>query len=145
MKHQLSAEDREFRRAFEACETAPADFDHAAHVLLAYIYLCDHPVDVATQRMKKALLTFLAHVGVGEARYHETITRAWILAVGHFMTRTPGCASASEFIAANPQLLDSRIMLTHYSAEVLYSPTARHGFVEPDIEPIPGLGNRNAG
>jgi hypothetical protein len=110
MNHRLSADDREFRRAFEACETAPGEFDHAAHVRLAYIDLCEHPVDVATQRMKNALLAFFAHLGIGQARYHETIT----------------------------------IMLTHYSAEVLYSPTARRAFVEPDIEPIPGPGNRNA-
>lgn len=138
MNHQLSADDREFRRAFEACETAPADFDHAAHVRLAYIYLCEHPVDVATRKMKDALLAYLAHLGIGEAKYHETITRAWILAVGHFMGRTAACASAADFIAASPELLDSRIMLTHYSAEVLFSPQARRAFVEPDIEPIQG-------
>ena len=138
MKHRTSAEDQEFRRAFEACETTPDEFDHAAHVRLAYIYLCEHPVDVATERMKKALLAYLAHLGVGAAKYHETITRAWIMAVRHFMAESASCASAYAFIKANPRLLDSKIMLTHYSAEVLFSPRARQGFVEPDIQPIPG-------
>jgi hypothetical protein len=39
--------------------------------------------------------------------------------------------------ASNPILLDSKIMLTHYSAEVLFSPEARARFVEPNLESIP--------
>ena len=35
------------------------------------------------------------------------------------------------------ELLDSRIMLTHYSAAVLFSPDARQSFVAPDIQSIP--------
>jgi hypothetical protein len=46
-------------------------------------------------------------------------------------------ASASDFITRNPELLDSRIMLTHYSASVLFSAEAREAFVEPDLDPIP--------
>lgn len=47
------------------------------------------------------------------------------------------CRSADELIALHPQLLDPKIMLGHYSAEVLFSPTARARFVAPDVEPIP--------
>jgi hypothetical protein len=28
-------------------------------------------------------------------------------------------------------------MMTHYSAERLFSQHARHGFIEPDLDPIP--------
>jgi len=132
-----SGDDREFLGAFEACEVAPEDFGHAAHVRLAYIYLCGHSVDESVARMKAALLAFLAHLGVGPAKYHETITRAWVMAVAHFMDRGRTFDSAAAFMAAYPQLLDSRIMLTHYSAEVLFSQEARQAFVEPDIESIP--------
>ena len=135
--HRASASDLEFRRAFEACEIAPDVFDHAAHVRLAYINLCDLSVDGATERMKTALLAFLAHLGVDAGKYHETITRAWIMAVHHFMTLSPSQESAASFMAANPELLDSRIMLTHYSAAVLFSPDARQSFVAPDIQSIP--------
>ena len=44
---------------------------------------------------------------------------------------------AAAFMAANPRLLDSKIMLSHYSAEVLFSPGARQAFVQPDIQSIP--------
>lgn len=137
MSHVPSDADHQFRLAFESCRFEPEDFDHAAHVRLAYVYLCDHPVDLAVVRMKRSLLAFLAHLGVGESKYHETVTRAWVLAVKHFMSKSASCNSAADFMSANPQLLDSRIMLTHYSAEVLFSTAARETFVEPNVQAIP--------
>jgi hypothetical protein len=137
MPHGLSREDRQFEADFEACRVGAESFDHAAHVRLAYVYLCQHDVDESSSRMKTALLRFLAHLGVDPVKYHETITRAWILAVAHFMAVSAPCASAEAFKAANPVLLDSRIMLTHYSAELLFSPAARAAYVPPDLSGIP--------
>ena len=138
--HRISSEDREFARAFERCEIPPDAFDHAAHVRLAYVYLCEHTVDAAVDRMRQALLRFLAHLGVDTGKYHETMTRAWILAVAHFMAESTPCISAAAFMEANPRLLDTKIMLTHYSAEVLFSPAARQAYVRPDIQSIPEHG-----
>lgn len=113
MKHRASSDDLEFQRRFEACETLPAAFDHAAHVRLAYVYLCEHSADAAAGRMKAVLLAFLAHLGIGQTKYHETITRAWVMAVNHFMTRSPiAYRSSSAFMRANGELLDTKIMLT---------------------------------
>ena len=137
MTHQISDSDRDFRRALESCEIGPDDFGHRAHVRLAYVYLCSLDSAAATARMKASLLAFLQHVGADPKKYHETITAAWIKAVWHFMCESDDCRSADEFIDRNPVLLDSRIMLSHYSAEVLFSSEARQRFVEPDIEPIP--------
>jgi hypothetical protein len=137
--HGLSAADRAFRAAFEDCTFPPAAFDHRAHVLLAYTYLADHDVETAVERMRATLVRFLAHHGIPAEKYHETLTRAWILAVRHFMNKGPS-RSGGEFIEANPALLDSRIMLTHYSAQLLFSPEARAAFVQPDLDPIPRSG-----
>ncbi|HYJ40833.1 MAG TPA: hypothetical protein VEW08_08590, partial [Steroidobacteraceae bacterium] len=81
--------------------------------------------------------SFLSHHGIPASKYHATLTRAWILAVHHFMHRSPEASSADDFIARNPALLDSKIMLTHYSADLLFSDEARAGFVEPNLDPIP--------
>jgi hypothetical protein len=137
MKHELSTSDREFRMAFEAGACAPADFSHRAHVRLGYVYLAGSDVETAIERMRAALIAFLAHHGIPAAKYHETLTRAWILAVHHFMHRSPQAAGADDFIEQNPLLLDTKIMLTHYSAELLFSDAARARFVEPDLDPIP--------
>ena len=137
MSYALSAADRAFRSDFEEGRVTPTQFDHRAHVRLAYVYLTEGGVDSAANAMRSALLAFLERHGIDPGKYHETLTRSWILAVRHFMERGPAAASADAFIASNPVLLDSRIMLTHYSASVLFSAEARARFVEPDLEAIP--------
>jgi hypothetical protein len=135
--HGLSTADLEFRAAFEAATFAPAEFSHRAHVRLAYVYLADADVDAALERMRTALVGFLTHHGIPATKYHETLTRAWILAVHHFMHRSGQAANADDFIDRNPLLLDTKIMLTHYSADLLFSNAARTAFIEPDLDPIP--------
>ncbi len=140
-EHRLSADDRRFRADFEACRLAPSDFDHRGHLRLAYTYLVDGDVDTSLERVRGALRAFLAHHGIDpSSKYHETMTRAWILAVRHFMEISPASESADAFIDANPVMLDSRIMLTHYSADLLFSDAARARFLEPDLDEIPRYG-----
>lgn len=141
--HELSQEDRNFRSAFEACTVVPSQFNHEAHVRLAYVYLVESDVDSAVQRMREALLKFLEHNDIPRSKFHETITRAWVLAVRHFMSKSTS-TSSTDFIAKNQELLDSKIMLTHYSARVLFSSDARASFVEPDLDPIPQQGKQPA-
>jgi len=135
--HGLSDDDRDFRRAFEEFDVAPVDFDHRAHVRLAYVYLCEHSVEQSTELMKASLLGFLDHCGIDRSKYHETLTRAWVMAIRHFMERSPAAGSATDFIERNPRLLDPEIMLSHYSAEVLFSAGARAGFIDSDLDAIP--------
>ena len=137
MKLMMSSDDREFRSEFESCRMPKERFDHRAHVRLAYTYLVEVDTDAAVTRMRSALQAFLRHNGIEMSKYHETMTQAWILAVRHFMASSPGCASADHFIERHPILLDSRIMMTHYSAETLFSDEARERFVEPNLEEIP--------
>jgi hypothetical protein len=133
----ISAADRAFREDFEAGRVTPAQFDHRAHIRLAYVLLADANVDSATAMMRSALQRFISRHGIPAEKFHETLTRAWVLAVRHFMERSGEALSADAFIEANPAMLDSRIMLSHYSATVLFSPEARSRFVEPDLEGIP--------
>lgn len=137
--HELSQDDRNFRSAFEAGTFTPSQFNHPAHVRLAYVYLVEGDVEAAVEKMRAALLSFLEHHDIPRSKFHETITRAWVLAVRHFMNKSTS-TSAADFMANNPELLDSKIMLTHYSASVLFSPDARAAFVEPDLDPIPEQG-----
>jgi hypothetical protein len=137
MSHSLSSDDRRFCADFAACRIEPEAFDHRVHIQLAYIYLAEHDADTALTLMRSALLAFIRHHKIAVAKYHETLTRAWILAVRHFMAISPDSESSADFIASNPRMLDSKIMLTHYSTEVLFSPDARARFVEPNLDSIP--------
>jgi hypothetical protein len=140
MPHQSSAFDRVFRSDFEAGRVPPAKFDHRAHVQLAYVYLTELDPDAAYQAIRSALLNFLCRHGIDGSKYHDTLTRAWVLAVRAFMDRSPPCESAQEFLAANSRLLYSKILTAHYSPELLFSDAARARFVEPDRRPIPVSG-----
>lgn len=137
MTHQLSAEDRQFREDFGAGRLTPEAFDHRGHIRLAYVHLAEADPDAALASLRSALQSFLRQHGIPASKYHETLTRAWILAVRHFMATSPPAASSDEFIACNPGLLDSRIMMTHYSTDLLFSQEARARFLEPNLDPIP--------
>jgi hypothetical protein len=134
--HSRSEADRAFRESFEACAIQPAAFTHEAHLRLAYVYLVECGASEAHQRMRQSLLAFLAHHGVPREKYHETLTKAWVLAISHFMDRAPS-ESFAEFAANSRPLLNSKAMLTHYTPEKLFSPEARAGFVAPDLAAIP--------
>jgi hypothetical protein len=138
MKHKLSSQDQDFRADFEAGRISPESFDHRAHVRLAYVYLAEQDVDSALAIIRTGLLAFLQHHEIDPSKYHETMTRAWVLAVRHFMEVSPGADNADGFIDANPALMDAKIMLTHYSADLLFSAEARAHFVDPDLKEIPG-------
>ena len=137
MPHHPSNDDVIFRDAFETAAIKPEAFNHEAHLRVAYTYLAESEPDVAFERFRAALDNFLTCYGIDQSRYHETLTKAWILAVSHFMTSTPATSSFQSLIEANRILLDPKIMLSHYSQDILNSKEARHGFVEPNREPIP--------
>ena len=128
--------DRDFVAAFEACAIAKADFRHADHVRLAWIYLSEHPLIEAIERFTAALQRFAAHNGV-PGLYHETITWAYVLLVaerreGGAGEDWPAFASRNpDLLAWRPSLLETR----YYRLETLWSDRARSVFVMPDRVP----------
>ena len=139
MSYQITNEDRKFLKDIESCQFPVIDFDHRAHLRLAYVYLAEtRDVEKSLEFVRKALLGLLQHAGIDPAaKYHETLTEAWLLAVHHFMHTQSQTKSADEFINQNPILLNSKIMLTHYSKDVLFSKRAKMNFVSPNLEQIP--------
>ena len=132
--------DADLLQAFESCRLTPADFRHREHLRIAYLCLAHDPFERAHERFAAGVRRLLAHLGAPPAHYHATMTRAWLLAV-HYFLRREGIKETSEHFLTVPCaaacLLDQKIMLTHYSAERLFSEPARTGFVEPDLDPIP--------
>jgi len=137
MTHRISPADRAFVQAFEACSVPADQFNHRAHLRLAYVYLCAEDVDSAAQRMKSSLVAYLSHLQADPAKFHHTMTQAWVMAVRHFMDKSQGFDDFDAFLAASPVLMDTKVMLTHYSAEALFSDEARASYIEPDKQPIP--------
>jgi hypothetical protein len=134
---KTDGEDEGFLQQFESGLCGLQDFGHATHIRLGYIYLTRHPLPDALVKTRHALLNFLNKHGISESKYSETLTLAWLMAIRHFMQQSNGTRSAAEFLANQPQLLNTAIMLTHYSRERLFSEAGRKHFLAPDLAPIP--------
>ncbi|ODS24838.1 hypothetical protein AB835_01980 [Candidatus Endobugula sertula] len=139
MTYKITQKDLAFKNDVESCNFHIPDFDHRAHLRLAYIYLVQtNCPSESVGLVRQALVGLLKHADVDPSvKYHETLTKAWLLAVHHFMHHTSNASSADDFIDQNPKLLDSKIMHTHYTDDVLFSESARTAFIEPNLEQIP--------
>jgi len=133
----LTESDRRFLAAFESCAFSADDFRHREHLRLAYIYLTLHPFAVALEKTETGLRRLLAHLGAPAAKYHRTMTEAWLRAVDHVMHSSEATAGSEQFLEIADRLLDKEIMGTHYTPHVLWSDAARTSFVQPDLQPIP--------
>jgi len=124
--------DRELVAAVEGCTLAGADFHHADHVRLAWIYLNELPLIEGLERFSTALRRFAAHHGAA-GKYHETITWAYLLLIHERMQREGG-RDWEAFRAANADLFAWKpsILERYYTPRTLASQAARSCFVLPD-------------
>lgn len=121
--------DEEFVRAFEAASLS--EFPHAAHVRVAWWYLRHASLPEALGQFVTALRRFAEAKGQA-ARYHETITVAWMLLIAERLDEARELPWET-FAARHPELFATPSLLTrYYSAELLASDRARRVFVMPD-------------
>jgi hypothetical protein len=126
--------DAELVAAFEALRIAPADFRHREHVRLGFAMLAAAgDFAEAGLRFKRALVRFATAIGAA-AKYHETLTWAYLTLIHERMHAEP-CTSSLELIARNPDLLDHQggALARYYDlAAITASPIARRVFVLPE-------------
>ena len=126
MNHQ------ELIHRFEGDAIPEGSFHHAAHVRLAFAYLCEYPVLQALEKFSTALKRFAAARGKTQL-YNETITCAYFFLIRE---RMAGCEGADweEFARRNSDLLIWRdsILSRYYHDATLKSDLARVVFVLPD-------------
>lgn len=118
---------------FKSATVDPAEFDHEAHVLVAWRYLQDDDLLPAIQKYSEALRALTVKLGVA-GKYHETITWFYMIAVserigGERNADWPGFKAVNEdLFARKPSLIQK-----YYSNAQLMSENARHVFVLPDL------------
>ena len=142
-EHRCSPEDAAFRRRFEAGGIEAGSFDHAAHLRLAYIHLCEADCLSALPVFRSSLQAFLAHIGAPADKYHETVTRAWLALVATAMDGVHPCTSAAEFLSEASNDLSPTALSRYYSRERLGTAAARERFVPPDLAPMPPCNGDN--
>ena len=127
--------DQAFARAFENGEIAPAQFDHRAHVRVAWVYLNEGPsFDEALPRMRDAIQRFAAAAGAS-TKYHETITVLWMRLLAGVKARGAS-GELADVLVAHPAPADKDLPLQYYSRDRLFCDEARAAWVEPDRKPV---------
>lgn len=132
---QLS--DAEFIRAFEELRISNTAFHHRDHVRLAWGYLGQFPLATASEKMAESIQHFAMHHAGNLDKYHETVTRGWMLLVQAAILEKGRGLEFDDFVRSSPQLLDLKALNAYYSPERLNSPEARRAWVEPDIRSLP--------
>lgn len=134
--------DDEFIEGFERCTLNRADWTHAAHVRMAWLYLSrDLDFDAALERIRSGIKRLNAHFGTAPEKYHDTVTIAYAALVRERIDRAPYLSNWPQFAERYPETLDwaNPLPLRHYSNGRLFSRAAHEGYIEPDIVPLPIL------
>ncbi len=132
--------DDAFVEGFESCQLPAAQFHHADHIRLAWIYLGRMSEEEATARIEHVIRRFAAHNGVSE-KYHHTITLAWMRLVAAARRAATETHDFEAFAKRNPQLLEMKSLNLYFTAERLAGRDAKAGWVEPDLRKLPESGD----
>src|SRR5918993_297801 len=125
--------DEAFARAFEGGRVSPEQFDHVAHLRVAWVYLREAgSADTALPRIREAIQRFAAAAGAAQ-KYHETITVVWMRLLEDARAGVAQPCELAELVTQRPELADKNLPLKYYSREHLFSDQARQAYVPPDI------------
>jgi hypothetical protein len=102
---------------------------------LAWVQIRRLGLERASESVTLAIRQFAAHQGHAD-RYHDTLTRFWLRAVGIGINRHP-TLSFDDLLAAEPHLLDKNLPYVHWSRDRMGSDEARRRWVEPDLRLMP--------
>lgn len=121
--------------AFARGAIDPADFDHTAHLRVAFAMAGRYAFDEALARYSRGLRRLCARAGRPD-RFHMTITVAFLALVAERRADAdaPGPPETwATFAARNPDLLDRGCLERWYDRATLASARARQGFVLPTV------------
>ena len=127
---------------FEDGTLPKAEWTHQAHLAVALWYASRLPFEEALAVVREGIRRVNAAHGVvttPTGGYHETITRFYMMVICGYVAEQAGEAGADWASRVNRLLARygaRDLPLRHYTKELLMSPEARFGWVEPDLLPI---------
>ena len=141
MTHFTSdAEIEHIGRGLLDCSLPKIEWTHAAHFAAAF-WLLRRSEAQAARDMPRLIRAYNMATGVpntDSSGYHETITLGSLRAARAWLLARPGAAlheAITELL--NSEYGRSDWLLVYWSKSVLFSVTARRGWVEPDLRPLP--------
>ena len=127
---------------FEDGSLPKAEWTHQAHLAVGLWYAVRLPPDQALVAVREGIQRINAVHGVATTPtggYHETITRFYMRVIcGYIATEEE--KNGGDWAGRVNRLLArygaKDLPLRHYTKDLLMSPAARFGWVEPDLSPI---------
>jgi hypothetical protein len=127
---------------FEDGTLPKTDWTHQAHLAVALWYASRLPFEEALAVVREGIRRVNAAHRVATTPtggYHETITRFYMMVIFGYVAEEAG-ETGSDWAARVNRLLARYgardLPLRHYTKDLLMSPEARFGWVEPDLRPI---------
>lgn len=114
-------------------------FGHRQHLHLTWLAVRRYGTETAIALVSDGIQRTARYAGAPQ-KYHATVSRAWVELVGHHVTEGRD-DDFGTFADRYPALLDKRLLSHHYRSATLATAQARLGWVEPDLEPLPGAAN----
>lgn len=139
--YQSSADIERLVASFLDCSLPCDEWTHEAHLTVGLWHVCRYHADEALDHVRAAIVRYNGRCNVPSTTargYHETLTRFYLRLIGHFAETA---AERGNLLALTHGLLatygDRELPLHYYSRELLFSPAARTGWIEPDVRPLP--------
>lgn len=120
---------------FQACRWPNVYWSHRCHLAVGAWYLRNMPYDVALMQVREAIQVYNRICGSGVG-YHETLTQLYLRAI---RDRLNLAEDGESLVAIVDELARTRTMAwvrDHYSNDLLDSPAATAGWVEPDLKAL---------
>lgn len=129
-------EDSKFEEQFYHLRLPQEEFNHEAHLRLAWIHITKYGIEKALDTISSQLKRYVAHVGA-EDKYNKTVTIAAIKAVYHFVLRSTS-SRFQDFLLEFPRLKNNfkELMNSHYSYDIFNSEEAKKIYLKPDLLPF---------
>ena len=147
--------DDEFLRQFETCTLPYVHWTHRAHLRMGYLYVTRFGLAGAIPKVTAGIRAYNKSQNIVDtptSGYHETMTLAWLHLVAAMLAvygptgavspdgpslLPPGAPPSLEFLEAQTQLHEKKLLRLFYSRERFCSPEAKYHFVPPDLAPFP--------
>ena len=128
--------DTDFIEAFETGEFPPEQFNHKAHIKLAWIYLDLFDEQTAISKTCEAIKNFDQLHGDG-TKFHTTLTVAAVKVVHHFKQKSK-TTTFDELVVEYPKLVTAfkDLLFQHYGESILTDLKAKTSYLEPDLLPF---------
>lgn len=131
-------------RRFRHRDIPHNEWTHQAHLIVGLWHVHRYEAHAALEQLRtgiRALNDSHGTVNSDDSGYHETITRAYVCLLSHFIRSMPRGLSVDECAKRllTSELAHSGLLLHYYTKGHLMSKRARGEWVEPDLCPLPEL------